>query len=1452
MKKSFKKSMSKALSLLFILSLGFGSGTQKVSAAQNSTEAVKELLLKNVELKSKFSPNDRFSGVKYPEEAVKNENAPIKTEDPNEKVRIIVQLEDKPAGEQVKKSRIVTKAEVDAVKAKQDNVKAKVKAISGTSVRHSYGNLINGFSIETKRGDIEKISNIPGVLKVSEAKIYYPQMKSAKELTQAYNVWEELGYKGEGMVVSIIDTGIDYTHKDMTSPKDASQMKLKDKNPKGPGKYYTDKVPYGYNFADRNDEVIDRTDSMHGMHVAGIVAANGDPKEVEKFKAVQGVAPQAQLLAMKVFSNGPESAGAFSDDIVAAIEDSVAHSADVINMSLGATASFQDPDDPEQRAIRNAVEAGVVVVVSAGNSQYSSAPYKFASMSDTGLVGSPGLAIESLQVANFQNSNVTLPAFQYKAEGKTELIGYTLSEVNPVNVFKPTDEFELVDCGLGKPGDFKGKDLNKKIALIKRGDITFVEKKLNAQAAGAAGAVIYNGDGDNSYLNMATDPSVKIPGVFLSNKDGVALKSLIEKGLKLTFGDFIAYIENVNKNDFDASTSWGPTPNLDFKPEIAGPGGNIYSTVNNNQYESMSGTSMAAPHVSGGEALILQAIKKMNLGLQKRELVEFAKNTSINTAEIKMDKNHPAVPYSPRRQGSGLIQMKNAINNKVIAVGKDGRSVVSLKEIGKNASFEITLKNYGDKAVSYAVENFGGVLTEQTKAWGIGTMSYDVALNPEDGKVIFDNTEVTVPAKGQVKLTATINLSDKVTTERFIEGFIKFNAKGEAPSLVVPFMGYYGDWSKERIINYAAWEENNDNLLPVSLALTKYVDDYQYLGYDGEDEEKNLIIKPEYIAISPNDDEIGDEIVPYLYHLRNAKKTVTELLDKDGNLISELKQEEDIRRKVFNDGKGGNVSKIFESLSWDGKLYNSKTGKYEAVPEGDYFLNVKSWVNIPNAKPQDFKIPVKIDVTEPKVNIVSAKTSETKDYELKWTATDEGSGINPYDLIIFINGEYKDVKFNHNEDGSYSCHIDLKENSYNDITIGVLDRAGNIGMSSIKVKKGNFKPEITFDNFNKTLELSEKDAEDDVYTVTGKVTAPIKVLKINNVEAEIKDDLTFSVGVKLEQGLNYIPVYAESLENEILKNYSNKVYYDSIAPIIELESPSVNKDGNVITNKDSILLKGKVSDNTVGYKFYINGKNMFNVSLDGEMGADKNIRPFEETITVEDGDKIELKAVDLFGHETVKTISVIIDKEAPVITVEGVADGGLYNKSVTPIIKANKTNVVVTSMLNGKPYDGKEISKEGKYELTITAVDEAGNSTEAVYKFQIDKTAPTINIKGVEPGKIYSGSVSPIIEIDDKDATVKITLNGKAYEGTPISEIGKYELVVTAVDKAGNQSKKAVAFEIKKDKPADNSGDKSGNNNSGKLVKTGSLVNTNLLISFGIIIIGVGFSITSVSKKRRA
>lgn len=1231
--------------------------------------------------------------------------------------------------------------------------------------------------------------DIEGIDKVSEAIVYYPDMSTSKDYTQIASVWEEYGYNGEGMVVSIIDTGIDYTHKDMVLT-DPSSAKLKEEDINIEfGKYFTEKVPYGYNFADKDDLVIDTSGSMHGMHVAGIVGSNASDEDINNDNGIKGVAPESQLLAMKVFSNNSEVRGAYSDDIIAAIETSVQLGADVINMSLGAVAGFRDENSPEQVAIKNATDDGVLCVVSAGNSTTATNPFIVEGISDTSTVGSPGIAKDALQVASSENSFTKLSAFTAIISGSEYLMGYTETDLSPLDVFSQEEELELVNAGFGRAGDYEGLNLEGKIALVQRGEIGFIEKQLNAQNAGAVAIVVYNNTNDEGYVNMATDPSVKIPAVFITRKDGLLLKDNIDNS-KVKFNNKVVSLVNTAANEMSDFTSWGPTPDLQFAPQITGPGGNIYSTINGNRYGSMSGTSMSSPHVAGATTLIMQAVKEKGLNLEGRDLVEYVKKTVINTAEPLIEDTvfGETLPYSPRRQGSGMIQAKAAIENSVLALGENNEAVIALKEINERTEFSIKLKNYSNEKKSFRVESYYDVLTAFEPSmieeyYIYGYVPFDTQL--EGGSLTFDKNEVEVPANGEVTINANLTLPEGAVTNNFVEGFIKvISSDGKNPDLVVPYMGYYGDWEEEAIMDDLPWNEDNIVLSP-SFPVGEILGEYYYLGYtEGE-------IVGDNVAISPNNDEFFDNLLPTLFLLRNAKEIKVDLLDGNKNVMAEnIVTGNDLRRNILEES--GGQANLFESLAWDGTKYNSETGVNEVLEEGQYYLNYKARID-GGENYQELTIPVKIDLTPIKTTLESA--SETKDTEYDLNITFGGELLNSKiaSLLVIVNGE--ELEDYILEEDSLKAEINLIDNKVNTIEVYTLDNAGNTGKDTFNIGVGDYEPEIRFDNFEEGMTYT-----DNKLALSGSYLGDIEKILINGQDVKNIGDGKFSTTIELNEGYNNIEIKAFNSKGDEVFNNTYKVFCDTLSPEIELHGLNLSEDGVLVTAKDSIVLKGSISDNTLGYKFYVNEELKLDIHLDESKGAEDTYREFEYEIPVVDGDTISLRAVDSLGNETNKEIKVVVDKTLPEVELEGVANGKVYNTNIKPNILNSDKLLSVEALLNGEAYNFEEISEEGEYELVLKVVGLNELERTITIKFTIDKTNPTITFTNLIDGSYYNSNISPIIEINEKVQTL-MELNGKYYNGEAITEEGKYSLYVKATDLAGNVAESTINFVIDKTAP---------------------------------------------------
>lgn len=1368
-------------------------------------------------------------------------------ENPEKVVRVLVELEQKSALQMEKNNKKPTLRALKTVKLSQKTVKEKAKKLEGAELRHTYTNVLNGFSMDVKKKEIGKIQKMPGVKRVKIARVYYKAMNNATKLTQAQKTWENYSLKGQGMVVSVVDGGVAYNHKDFKEP-DVKNKKLskegiekikKDgalKADTSASTYFTEKVPFGYNYADRSNQIIDtKSEDSHGAHVAGIMAADGDEEEVKNDLAIKGVAPKAQVLAMKVFTNNPNIRGAYSDDIVAAIDDSVALGADVINLSLGSDAGFQDEEDPEEIAIKNAAENGVMVVAAAGNAYYSTYPLLLPNKNDLATTDSPGVAKDAFMVSNYENTVMRALVAGFKfPDGKSEEFKMSTHQVSSEKMHG----LELVDCGMGKNTDFEGKDVESKVAFIKRGDNTFVEKILNAQSNNAAGVVIYNSkNGDDELINMATDPEINIPAVFVTQTSGEKILEQLKKGkvtidTKKGFRDF----DNPHKDGYSESTSWGPSPNLDFKPQIAGPGGNIYSTINNNKYGVMTGTSMASPHVAGGMTLIMQSLK--DKGFNKRELIEHAKIKAMNTASVKMSKEQDfKVPYSPRRQGAGLIQIEGAIKTNVTATYK-GEAAVALKQIrDKKATFTVDLKNSGHKDIAYDIGLISGVLTQEEKkdSYNGQVMLRDRILPKEDANVTHVD-KVTIPANGSKTVEFTLNVGDKLPTEKFLEGYIQFKSKDEnTPNINIPFMGFYGDWGKEAVVSNNIWDKNKSEVVGVgfegileNLALCldgKYNDKLGILGDNNDTDD----IEGKHIAINPNNDITlrKRNIFPAIFTLRNIKNINTEIVNDKNQVIRKLGSNKNIRRNILELSQN-NIPNLLENLIWDAKSYNKKSGSYENVPEGQYYYRMHMKVDVPNASEQVVDMPIKVDYTEPEVKITKAEKIKDGEYKVYFVASDNLSEVNSSDLIgIFVNDELDIdatllsplVKEGVGEFGKdlYSKVIKkLPENQFNRIDILMFDYAGNAGVATRNINCGV--APIKFNLENPEFKSSNQiNTMKDKFTFKGKISRKPNLFTIGGKDVKLTaiDEKDSSKGygfaheVDVKEGLNTFNVKVEDFDDISIWDYGYKIFKDTTAPEITFPDGNVDKDNVIHINNRSREIKCNVKDNAFDFEFRVNGimiKEIQN-ALDDKYGEKKKEFVITEEMLgtkMENDDIITFTAKDLLGNESSIKLKLAIEETPLEVKITNIENNKIYNTNVIPKIEVNDDTAKIQATLNNNKFNmGDTISKDGKYELNIKVITENGEEREFKFNFQIDKTYPQIKAKNLEDGKEYEVKLLPEFEIEE-GAVVTYTLDGNVWDGkTIIDKLGTHTLVVKATDKAGNVSEKKFEFKIveQKEKP---------------------------------------------------
>ncbi|WP_238549765.1 S8 family serine peptidase [Candidatus Nitrosotenuis chungbukensis] len=420
----------------------------------------------------------------------------------------------------------------------------------------------------------------------------------------------DLGFNGNGIKVAVIDTGVDYSHPDLFGF-----------GPSG-------KVVGGYDFIENDDSPNDT--NGHGTEVAGIIAANG---------SLKGIAPSAKILAYRVSDTGE---GVSSDLIIKAIHRAVADGANVINISLGVNRTNERIDE----AINYAVKKGIVIVTAAGNNG-----------PDPSTIGSPGKDPNTITVgATYNNITSSLVA--------TLQINGERLQVLPMAGIKPTSEPVVAEIVFGKYGraeDLIGVDARGKILLVERGSdkkdelVYFSDKEKNASSAGAKAIIVYNNEqgiflGELNHKLTGPDYESTIPAVSMSREDGLSLKNRIQNK---TIGTLNAFYHPDFVSFF---SSRGPVSPFYIKPNLVAPGVFVNATSINGNYNLTSGTSFAAPHVSGAVAILLQ---------KNPELTPHEINSIISTTADPISDTYET-PFPLEISGVGRLNITKAFNANLI------------------------------------------------------------------------------------------------------------------------------------------------------------------------------------------------------------------------------------------------------------------------------------------------------------------------------------------------------------------------------------------------------------------------------------------------------------------------------------------------------------------------------------------------------------------------------------------------------------------------------------------------------------------------------------------------------------------------------------------------------------------------------------------------------------------
>ena len=661
-------------------------------------------------------------------------------------IEVIVQLDDTPASlEKVSKSQTVAIAK--GLKGKQNQLDARIKKLGG-KIQAKYQYAYNGIKVRLPSRQVAALAKLPGVVAVHAVPTYKFDNRRSVPFIGSHAVWQDYGDTGQGQTIAVIDTGIDYTHANFGGPGTEAAYDANDSDVIESGTFPTAKVIAGWDFVGDayNPENTDGTEvpapdpdpldcNGHGSHVAGSAAGFGVKSDhttytgpynastyATSFGIGPGVAPKAKLVALKVFGcDGGTNVLTDALEWIATYNATHADAIDVVNMSIGGIGGDYTADAAASNAL---VADGVSVVASAGNE----GPNAY-------MTGSPGNATGVISVAASDVISSYPGAIVDRVTG---------SDVNGINEnnFPGLPVSGTLKPILDNPGtagtdehlgctesDYGSLPANS-IAVIQRGVCTFVEKGAAAEAAGAVGVVVVNRD-DIADPNEPptfigyTPTEFDIPMIGVGRAAKATLFASDGVGATLKAGPAIPNPTFLANADFSSGgPRLGDSAN---KPDVSAPGVNIVSTAVGLGYKgtTLSGTSMASPHVAGVAALVRQRHPTWTPEAVKALIVGTAVQTKVN-------------PYNPRVAGSGMVQPRRAVDSVAYALAQDGTPSLSY--------------GYDPRRLGTYTE------TKTFNLYNTGSRTETFRLTTQ-GIVTLDRSTVTIPAHSHRTIRATASLN---------------------------------------------------------------------------------------------------------------------------------------------------------------------------------------------------------------------------------------------------------------------------------------------------------------------------------------------------------------------------------------------------------------------------------------------------------------------------------------------------------------------------------------------------------------------------------------------------------------------------------------------------------------------------------------------------------------------
>ena len=970
-----------------------------------------------------------------------------------------------------------------------------VAAVPGatTTVTRDYTHALRGFVIQAPPNSVNAIKATQGVKNAFEDRYFNlieeqykatgdvrrgpesdPSQAIAMDMTQA----KHASPTGRGQVIEIIDNGVDTAHAAFAGSMDGVETRLSPSDiasftfSLGEGRsggWVSEKIPFAYDYADGDVDVAYPAPPefagtaydaryAYGTHVAALAVANS--------AQFRGAAPDAQLIVAKVLGDKEEHVR--DSVLLSALDDAMVLAPDVLTVSVDeplttnaeANAVYADVYAAlTRKGISVNVPAGDYTSMAYGNTNYGAYPY--TSDADSGALIAPALDSNTLATASVNEAEY----LHYVSLGEHAIAcrSVRMSRGGQGPGLDALDDgtYKVIDVGAGGTDALQKymtddhEDLSRTIFLeeedgwdsLAKESLRVKDKIRIAQniAAGPSALMIA---GSYDYPSPQVEDVYEdftLPTVTITKHDYDALLAAIEASgqgfaeVTLTRGATTWVPLELTPSTF---SSWGATPDLRLKPEIAAPGGAVLSALPGNEYGRRSGTAEASAQVAGIAALVRQRIADdpMFAGMSAADKDAVVANFLMGTAHPVVDATQAdGAFYSPRQVGSGLVDAVAATTSpvypSVVGAANPSRPKADLGDGTDGWSFQVQLTNVSGTDRTYTLG--GQALSENVKKDSFTTHSTNWAGKGID--MTFSTDSVTVPANSSATVTVTVTPTAEFASYAnanapkgtFVDGAVTFTSTEGQPDLTVPYMGFYGSWGDPSVFD-GKWSDGTGYYYHMYGSSLRNIATEMPLGSANpfneyaDIREVGISDPALFYASRSSEHEAPTRIAPYTFMLRSVPTLTYRYLNEGGQVVRSYTRE-NVRASFDEHNYYGNIFAWVEEYGRQ-PVFDGYDEAGNELPDGPYKLVIEAETYAPSSAKQQLTWDFTLDTKAPIVSNVKL-TGEGDAVALSFDVVDFAP-IAAYGFSLTADGdsflrETFEEAGDRSDDGLYHRHVDV-------------------------------------------------------------------------------------------------------------------------------------------------------------------------------------------------------------------------------------------------------------------------------------------------------------------------------------------------------------------------------------------------------------------------------------------